>query len=173
MLCRVVAFVIDPEHDGDVFTFGGRGDEDFLRTAPVDVSARLGGIREQDGRLDPGVDAEVLPWQLPGIAFREHVNSLAVDRERSVPGLYGAAVDAVVAVELEEVRALLRVDEVVDRSDLDRRMPLHDRLGKVSSDAAEAVDPDAHGSAFTGLLSRSPARRGDGPRAERGPPACC
>ncbi len=39
---------------------------------------------------------------------------------------------------------MLRVDEVVDRRDLDFRMALDERLGKVTSDAAEAVDSDAH-----------------------------
>ena len=67
-----------------------------------------------------------------------------VDGQPAVLSADVALVDAVVAVVLEEMGALLRVDEIVDRGDLDLGMALHDGLGEVSSDAAEAVDPDAH-----------------------------
>ena len=97
-----------------------------------------------------------LPRQLARVALGEDRDSAIVDRQRVAAAPDAPRVGPVVAVVLEEVGALGGARQVVDGGDLDRRMTLDQRLGKISSDAAEAVDSDAHGSASYRTCFRAP-----------------
>src|SRR5580692_10446216 len=144
MLLWIVPALVHAQHDRDIFALCRGGDEDFFRAAAIDMRASFGCIGKEAGRLDYDIDSQVAPRKFARVAFGKDLDSLPVDRERAVAGAHAAVVDAVIAVVFKEVRALLGVDEVVYGGDLDFRMALHDRFGEVSTDAAEAVDSDAH-----------------------------
>ena len=76
------------------------------------------------------------------------------------PALHLAVIGAVRRVPLEEQGVHLGVDEVVDGDDLDVRRALDERLERLASDAAEAVDPDSGG--HVAYSSRGPLA---GPRS--------
>src|SRR5208282_1634475 len=99
---------------------------------------------EETGRLDHHIDAELLPRKLRRVALRQDLDLLFVDGDGIPVDRDAAAEGAVVAVVLEQVRALGGAGEVVDGDDLHLRMTLHQRLGKISPDAAKAVNSDAH-----------------------------
>jgi hypothetical protein len=143
MLFWVVAAVVNAEYDRDVFTGGRCGDDDFLCAPTVDVDASLLGVGEEAGGFDDDVDAEIAPRKSSRIAFAKDPNALAVDLERTFLRRYVPDVRPIVAVVFEEMRALPRVDQIVDRRNLDLRVAFDDRLGEVSSNSAEAVDPNA------------------------------
>ena len=79
-LSRVVVGVeVDAEGDGHVGLLG-RGGDDHLLGARLEV---LGGVvagGEEAGRLDHDVDAEVAPGQRRRVALGEHLDLVAVDR---------------------------------------------------------------------------------------------
>jgi hypothetical protein len=144
VVVRVVGVVeVDAEDDRRV-RLGGRGGDDDLLGAGLEV---LGGVRalgEEAGRLDHDVDAEVAPRQLRRIALRERLDLAAVDDQR-VPGrLDGGREAPVDGVVLEQVRERLVVRDVVDGDDLDVGAGLVRRAEDIAADAAEAVDPDAY-----------------------------
>ena len=66
---RVVAVLVDAEDDRDVLALG-RGADDHLLRAGVDVGARLVGVGEEAGRLEDDVDAEVAPRQRGRVLLR-------------------------------------------------------------------------------------------------------
>ena len=88
---------------------------------------------------------EVAPRQVRRVALGEDLDLAAVDDDRRVPGLHLAVVRAVRGVPLEQQGVHLRVDEVVHGDDLHVRGALDERLERLASDAAEAVDPDTGG----------------------------
>ena len=73
MLCRpVVLVVVTPEHEGQVFTLG-RGADDDLLGAGMDVQFGLLARGEDACALDDDIDAQVAPRQLARIAFGQHL----------------------------------------------------------------------------------------------------
>ena len=94
----VVQALVDAHHDGDVLVRGRGGDQDLLG-AGVDVLLRSGGLGEEAGGLDDDVDAELAPGQVGGIALGEDLDDVAVDDDVAVLDLNGfgqAAADGVV-----------------------------------------------------------------------------
>ena len=144
VLVGVVLALVDPQHDRDVLALRRRADDDLPRTG-VDVGARLVGVREQAGRLDHDLDAQVAPRQLGRVLDLQHLDRLAVDHDRVVRVGDVALVGAVGRVVLEQQGVGRDVDEVVDGDDLDTRRSLEHRLEGLAADAAEAVDSDADG----------------------------
>ena len=88
----------------------------------------------------------------PGSRSASTLYAFAVDIHGAVARADVAVVRSVVAVVLEEVRALCRAGQIVDGRDLDLRMTLHERLGKVAADPAKAVNSDAHEPRLPGRL---------------------
>ena len=73
---RVVVAVVDAEHDRDV-RVGRRGRDDDLLRARVEVLLRTFAVREEAGRLEHHVHAEVAPGEIGRIAFGEELELLA------------------------------------------------------------------------------------------------
>jgi hypothetical protein len=96
VLVGIVGVVVDAEDERDVLALGGGRDDDFLRAATVDVRARLGRVREDAGRLDHDLDAEILPRDLARVALREHDDRLAVDLDPAAGRFHVARERAVV-----------------------------------------------------------------------------
>ena len=141
VLLRVVLAVVDAEHDGEVGVGRGRGDDDLAR-AGLEVLLGALALREEAGRLDDDVDAEVAPWQIRRIALGEKLDLVTADGDRAVAELDGDAEVPEHRVVLEEMGHRLRVAEVVRRDDLEVAAAVEVRAREVAADAAEAVDPD-------------------------------
>src|SRR5919204_27072 len=109
--------------------------------APVDVGA----VREEAGRLDHDVDAEVAPAELRGIALGEDDELLAVDDDRVVAGLDRPVVGPQDRVVLQEVGQRLHVGDVVDRDPLDVGVLGLGGAEHIAADASEPVDSHAYG----------------------------
>ena len=78
MLLGVVLAVVDAEDDREV-RIGRRGGDDDLLRARLQVLLGVGAVREQTGRLDRDVDAEVAPRQVGRVALGEELDLVAVD----------------------------------------------------------------------------------------------
>src|SRR5262249_20625587 len=135
---------VHAQHDGRVRLGGGGGYDDLLGAAGKVLGGVLA-LGEEAGRLDHDVYAEIAPWQRRRVALGEHLQLLAVDRDRAVADLDGARVWAEDRVVLEQVAEGLRVGEVVHRDPLDAVASLrHRRTKRVAADATEPVDPDPY-----------------------------
>src|SRR5947207_5792801 len=144
---RVVAALVDAEDDRDVLTLG-RGADDHLLRAGLEMGACLPCIREQAGRLEDDVDAQLTPGQRGRILLLEHLDLAPVDDQGVLGVVDGSRIGAIRRVVLEQQRIERRVDQVVDGHDFDVGRPLDQRLERLSPDPAEAVDADpySHGS---------------------------
>ena len=96
---------------------------------------------EQSGRLDYHLHAEFAPRQLGGVAFGEHLQRLAVEKNAAAFRFDFVAQRAVNRIVLEQMREGGRVGNVVDGDDFDvlfgqRRAQEH------PADPAESVNPD-------------------------------
>ena len=100
-----------------------------------------GSLREEPGRLDRDLDAEIGPGKVGGVALGEELDLVAVDGDRVLAGLDRDVEVAEHGVVLEQVRHRLRVAEVVRRHDLEVAALLELGAQEVPADAAEAVDP--------------------------------
>ena len=114
--------------------------------AGIDVLLRVSSLREEAGRLDDDVGAELAPGQLRRVALRESAEGVRADGD----GLVGvgnllaeAAQDAVVLQQVDQRRV---VGEVVDPDDLDVGARCQGRAEEVPADTSEAVDAyaDSH-----------------------------
>ena len=135
-----------PRHDGDVLVGRGRGDDDLLR-AGVEVLGGTVALREEAGRLEHDVDAEVAPAERGGIALLLDEDRRAVDDEAVVGELDGARVGTEDRVVAQEVRERRIVGEVVDGDPLDVGLGRLSGAEHVAADAAEAVDSNTYGHA--------------------------
>jgi hypothetical protein len=153
---RVVLVLVDAHDDGDVLVLGRSRNEDLLG-ATGQVLRGVFLLREDAGRLDDDVDAQLAPRDVGGVALGEDLDGLAVDGDR-VGGvgdlLLEAAQDGVV---LQQVSGGRGVTQVVDSHDLDVSTLLQQRAEVVTTDAAKAVDAyaDRH---ETDLLVGTPVR---------------
>ena len=137
---RVVLVVIDAEHEGQVFTLG-RGADDDLLGAGMDVQFGLLARGEDACALDDDIDAQVAPRQLARIAFGQHLDAVAVDDQIAVDDLDRAGELPVVAVILEEVGVGLHVGQVVDGNHVKLTTVLFKKgLVDLATDAAKTID---------------------------------
>jgi hypothetical protein len=107
----------------------------------------LGGVLaagEQAGRLDHHVDPEVAPGKRRRVALGEHLQRLAVDRDRALARLYLGGEAPEDRVVLEQVGQRAGVGDVVDGDELDVRARGVRRTEEIATDPAEAVDADLH-----------------------------
>ncbi|BDZ50616.1 hypothetical protein GCM10025867_28570 [Frondihabitans sucicola] len=117
MIGGIVGALVDTEDDRRVVT-GGRSRDDDLLGSRVDVLLRVGGLREETGRLDDDLDAELAPGQVRGVALFEDADRLAVDDDVVAVELDGGVEAAGDRVEFEQVGESRVVGQIVDRDDL-------------------------------------------------------
>ena len=99
------------------------------------------GVREDAGRFDDDLCADVGPRNSGRIPLGEVPDLIAVDLEAVFGRLYLAVVHAVVGVVLVEMGVGGYVTEVIDSDDFQGvRMALADGAQYLPADAAEAVD---------------------------------
>ncbi len=103
---------------------------------------RVLALREEAGRLDRYVDAEVAPRKLRRIALRRELDLVPAYANEVVPVLDRLVECPENGVVLQEVRHRPRVAEVVGGHDLEVAAPLELRAQEVAADAAEPVDTD-------------------------------
>src|SRR6266540_1627489 len=145
---RVVGVLVDPDDDGDVLVLG-RGGDDHLLGAALEVQGGMVPVGEAAGRLDHHVDPEVAPGQVGRVALGEGAEAGPVDRDRLLVVADLGVEPAEGRVVLEQVGQGAVVGEVVDGDDLDVLVVLGDRGGlscgaeEVAPDGAEAVDAHA------------------------------
>ena len=149
---RVVGVVVHAHHDRDVLALGRRAD-DHLLGAGLEMGRRLLPIREQAGRLDHDLGADLLPRELRGISLREHTQLVAVDGDPVLRDRHLAVEATQDRVVLQQMREGLRVRDVVDADEVDVRARLPGGAQEVAADPSETVDTDLH------------AHRGEPPRA--------
>ena len=139
---RIIVPVVHAHDDGEVFLFG-RGGDDHLLGAIVDVDMGLLRGTEDAGGFDHHVHAVGAPVQLVGIAFGEAVDVPFADGgvvafDHGVE--FGASV---VGVVFQQVEVGFRVKEIVDGDDL-HRVPVFAVQGAehLPADTPETVDAD-------------------------------
>ena len=142
----VVLIEVHAGHDGDVLVGRGRGDDDLLR-AGLEVLGGILALREEAGRLEHDVDAEIAPAERGGIRLVQDEDLVAVDDEAVVGELEGARVGAEDRVVAQQVRQRVVVGEVVDGDPLDVGLCRLGGAEDVTADAAEAVDSNTYGHA--------------------------
>ena len=140
---RIVKIVIDAHHHDQVFALGRGGDDDLLG-ASLDMALGFLGLSEQSGGLDHDIHAEFLPRQAAGFAGADDFHLIAVDKEGVVS----------LVSHLTRERALCgvifhQVGEVVSRDDVahghhvdrvaDEALFYHCTISQ-SADSAESVD---------------------------------
>src|SRR5690606_5576479 len=143
---RVVLVVVDAHHHGQVLTLGRGGDDDLLG-AGLDVLAGILGLGEPAGGLDDHVDAELAPGQLGRVALLQGLDGGAADADGVLADLDVAVEGAQHRVVLEQVGEGGVVGEVVDGDDLDLAAGGLGRAPEVAADAPETVHAytDGHG----------------------------
>ena len=129
MFLRIIFVFVDAEHHGQVFAFGGSGNDDFLRAAFGDVidcafdrlalfvyAIFLDG--EQAGRLDHNINPQTAPRNRGRISLLEDFHLLAIDRQAIIVHFDGAVETAIGRIVLEQVRHGLGVANIVERHNL-------------------------------------------------------
>ncbi len=102
---------------------------------------RLVARREQSGGFDHHLHPQLAPRQLGRIAFREHLERLAVDHDVAALDLDLMPEPAVDRVVLEQMGERGSVGDIVDRDDFEVLFAQR-RAKEHPADPAEAVDPD-------------------------------
>ena len=137
--------LVDAHDDGGHLVGAlGRGADDGLLRAGLDVLVGPVVVGEEAGGFDDVVDADVAPLEVGRVPLGGGADLLAVDDEVVRVGRDLAVELAVDRVVLEEVSERVVVEQVVDGNDLDVRV----RRGGAedeAADAAEAVDTDLDG----------------------------
>ncbi len=139
VLLRVVILVVHAEDDRHVRVRCRCGDDDLLR-AGIEVLLGALALREEAGRLDRDVDAELAPRQVGRVALGEELDLVVADAQHAVAHLDRYIEVAERRVVPQQVRHRLQVAEVVRRDDLEVAAVLEMRAEEVPSDPPEAVD---------------------------------
>src|SRR5439155_18650761 len=141
----LVGVVVDADHDRHVGIGRRRGDDHLLR-ATLEMLLGTFALREEAGRLDHEIDAEVSPGKARRVLLGEELDLLSGDGDLCVSGdniLSQRAEDRVVA---EQVRHRLEVAEVVCSNHLEVPAALQVRAEEVAPNPPETVDsnPNRH-----------------------------
>src|ERR1039457_4860678 len=101
---------------------------------------------EKSGRFDHHLHAKILPWELGWIAFGEHLERLAIDRDAIAFGSDILDQGAMNRVILQEMSQRWRVGDVVDGDDLQRVLVMQGSAVKHSADSSKSIDsyPNRH-----------------------------
>ena len=155
---------LTPHHDGEGVILG-RGREDDLLDAAVNVGLGLLLSEENTGGLAEVLDAGLVPSDVLGLAGTGGDDALAIDNEVIAIDNHGAIEAAVDGVVLELVRHVVRGGGAsVHVEELGLRVLDHD-AGHETADTAEAVDAAVdrvgHNGTNRGRLTRG-KRAGEG-----------
>src|SRR4029077_20566503 len=115
-------------------------DDHLLGAAVVDVHAGFGRIGEESGRLDDDVHAEVFPGQLGGVSVAHELHAAAADDDVVPLHRHGRAKSTQRGVVLQEMGERVRVADVVDGDDIERRFEGVGGTVDVPADAPETID---------------------------------
>mmetsp|Transcript_36647 Transcript_36647/g.44816 ORF Transcript_36647/g.44816 Transcript_36647/m.44816 type:complete len:392 (+) Transcript_36647:104-1279(+) len=142
----LVLLVVDT-HDEDGRAVLGRGRDDGLLCAALEVSAGLGLVAENASALGDVVSADAAPRDLGGIGLLEDVDLFAVDLDAAIGLLDGALEAAVNRVVFEEIDQVVEIHEwVVDGHDAGFVSVVGESGSKSEpADSAEAVDTESDG----------------------------
>ena len=130
--------VVDVEDDGRE-VLAGRGGNNDLAGAGLDVGHGLFLRRIEAGALEHHVDLKIGPGEIGGVLFLVDGDFLAIDFDGRFRGFDGAGELAMGAVVLEKVRKHLRAGQVVDGHDLIFGIFKH-LTESETADAAETID---------------------------------
>ena len=159
---------LTPYHERAVGAVAGSRHDD-QRCARLEVGGGLVPRREEAGRLDDDVDAELTPREVGRVALAEHPQLVVADLDAVLRGADLVRQGAEHGVVLEEVGHRVQRAEVVDGDEVEVGAPLLRRPEEVAADAAEAVDADAYGHAGDhsqpGSAPPQLLKRFQGPRA--------
>jgi len=133
VLGRVVFVLVHAHDHGQAIALGRRGDDDFFGPGSQ-MALGLFHVREQTGRLDDHLHAEVFPRQLRGVLGADHAHLVAVDDEHVVIRPVGRAFlrahraleSALGGIVFEQVGEIVRRHDVADGDDL--HVPAHKAL---------------------------------------------
>ncbi len=143
MLCGIIRGVVDTEHDGDVFVFGRRRNDDLLNgTAQMLRGACL--IHETAGGLDDDLSANRTPVDESGVFLSKYLDAALADHDGVAIHGDGLGVRAEQRVVLRHVGESRGVGEVVDGDEFDLRI-IQSGADDVAANAAEAVDTNFNG----------------------------
>src|SRR5438105_7140570 len=144
MFSRIVLVMVNSQHDGEVFIFGGRGDDDLLhRAAHMFLGVR--GIGKSSGRLNHHLGAHRFPRQLGRIFFRKHANVFFTYFDGVLPGCDLVWQIAKNRVVFEQMCEGFWVGKIVDRNEL--KIGIVERGAQyVAADASKTIDSysDSH-----------------------------
>src|SRR5205823_15003585 len=135
--------LVDAQHDRYVLV-AGRGGDDHLARAALEMRRGLGAIGEDAGRLDHDVDPDLSPEKRGRVLLAEGADLVPVDADHPIAGADLAVEAPVGRVVLEEVRVRRGGREVVDGDHLELvGMTVEHGLQALAADAAESIDPHA------------------------------
>jgi hypothetical protein len=143
VLLLVIGVVVDAEDDRHVGVRRRRRDDHLLR-ARLEMLLRVLPLREEAGRLQNDVHAEVFPGERGGVALGEELELLVADADAAVDRLDLLVQRPEDGVVLEQVRHRLRIAEVVRGHEVDVRPPLPRGAEEIAPDAPETVDTHAN-----------------------------
>ena len=99
------------------------------------------GSREDPGALEHQLDTQLGPREVRRIPLGQRRDPAAIDYQGAVRGADLAVVAAVHGVVLDQVRQVVRVDDVVDRDEL-KPVGVEQDFQRRPADPAQAVDGD-------------------------------
>ena len=87
VIARFVFLVVYTHHDSDVFTFGWRGDNHFLRTS-FNVAVSLFSFGEETGGLDNDIDSQRFPRECFGAFLQRQTLDAVAVHDKNVVFVY-------------------------------------------------------------------------------------
>ncbi len=141
----IIHVFIDAQHHCQIFAFGRGGNDDLLRAA-LEMRRRFIGISEKAGRFDHQVDTIIAPGDEGRITLRENLDSAPINDDRVSSGLDFAGETAIGGVIFEQVSVGRGISQVIDGYDFQfARVAFENSLQRLASDAPEAVNADTCG----------------------------
>ena len=149
----IVLVGVDTDDVGRDVRALGRGGDDNLLGASLDVLAGTRTVKEHTGTFNDDVDAHFLPRQVQRVTVRDNLDDVAVDRDGGVIDHLDVRLEgAQDGVILEQVRRRLGATGLVDAHDLERAvratgLPAADKVATCEDDAKKqkSVERTKHG----------------------------
>ena len=139
VLVGVVVFVVDTQHDGDVFTFSGSRDYNFLGSS-FDVLRSPVAVTEDTGGFQNHIYTQLTPRQIFGVALAGDADLVTVDDQViTIDGNFPVKA-TIVAVVLKEMSVGFGRNQVIDSYYFDVFVVVEHGFESLSTDTAEAVD---------------------------------
>ncbi len=144
VLRRIVLVLIHPHHNRDVLALG-RGADDDLFCARLQMGGRELGLGEQTGRLNDDLRADARPRDRRRIALGENGQLVAIDDEVVAVDRHGPAKTPIVRIVLEKVGVRRGGHEIVNAHDVKSIAVLFENdLEHLTADASESVDANLY-----------------------------